>query len=234
MDKEDSTVLDDNVESRAAFEQIAEFARELGFEHCCHGLRMPVPVTRPRTVFYTNYPPEWERLYRERGYLEIDPTVLHGMRSSSAIVWSDEFFSTVPEFWQTAQSYGLRYGWAQSRRDPEGIYSMLVLARSGPALDIEELRDKEERLSWLLGKSHFLAKQACSDPVINEKMPLLSGREVEVLRWSADGKSAAIIAALMNISERTVAFHINSVVQKLGVNNKTSAVARASMLGLLW
>jgi len=62
----------------------------------------------------------------------------------------------------------------------------------------------------------------------------LSDREIDVLRWTAEGKTSAEIAVILDISERTVNFHVNSVVAKLGATNKTSAAVRAAMLGLIW
>ena len=217
-----------------SFARIAEEARQLGFEYCCHGLRIPLPISRPRTVFFSNYDPAWERRYHDKGYINIDPTVAHGMRSSLPVLWSDEFFAAVPEFWQEAQSHGLKYGWAQSRRDPEGTYSLLVLARSGPAIEAAELAEKEERIQWLVHTSHQAIKTACRDSEISAPLPSLSAREIEVLKWTAEGKTSADIAEFLCISERTVNFHVNAVIAKLGASNKTSAAVRAAMLGLIW
>ncbi|GAB3353599.1 helix-turn-helix domain-containing protein [Lysobacter tyrosinilyticus] len=61
----------------------------------------------------------------------------------------------------------------------------------------------------------------------------LSAREVEVLRWTAEGKTASEISQIVNISERTVNFHINNAMMKLDAANKTAAVVRAVVLGLL-
>ncbi|MEQ1638459.1 MAG: LuxR C-terminal-related transcriptional regulator [Methylococcales bacterium] len=61
----------------------------------------------------------------------------------------------------------------------------------------------------------------------------LTEREKEVLRWTADGKTAGEIADIMTISERTVNFHINYVLDKLGAANKTAATVQAVLLGLI-
>ncbi|MDO9046340.1 MAG: LuxR C-terminal-related transcriptional regulator [Methylobacter sp.] len=61
----------------------------------------------------------------------------------------------------------------------------------------------------------------------------LSNREIAVLRWTADGKTSGEISRILNISERTVNFHINDVVTKLNAVNKTSATVKAAMIGLL-
>ena len=57
--------------------------------------------------------------------------------------------------------------------------------------------------------------------------------KVEVLRWTADGKTAGEIGQIMDISERTVNFHINNSLEKLGSNNKTAAVIKAAIMRLL-
>jgi LuxR family transcriptional regulator, quorum-sensing system regulator SolR len=216
------------------FSRIAARANELGFAFCTHGLRLPVPITRPRTVMHSNYPPAWLQRYQERNYMEIDPTVAHGMRSSAPIIWTDSFFVDTPQLWEEAKSHGLRHGWAQSRRDPEGTYSLLVLARSEPAIDAKELSEITPHMQWLLHTSHEAMKASCKDPTLEQPTVVLSDREIDVLRWTAEGKTSAEIAEILNISERTVNFHVNSVVSKLGACNKTSAAVRAAMLGLLW
>lgn len=218
---------------QACFAQIATQAAALGFEFCTHGMRLPLPVTKPRTTMQSNYPAEWLQRYNDRGYMEIDPTVAHGMRSSAPVVWSDALFKNVPDLWREAQGYGLRHGWAQSRRDPEGTYSMLVLVRSEGELTAAELERLSPYMQWLTHASHD-AMKASGNEALREPGIDLSEREIDVLRWTAEGKTAADVADILKISERTVNFHINTAVEKLGACNKTSAAVRAAMLGLLW
>lgn len=61
----------------------------------------------------------------------------------------------------------------------------------------------------------------------------LTDREVEALTWVAKGKSSNDIAVLMNVSERTVNFHINNVIRKLGVATRVQAAIRCALLGLI-
>lgn len=61
--------------------------------------------------------------------------------------------------------------------------------------------------------------------------PSLSRREIEVLKLSADGKTAYEIARILNLSERTVNFHVHRAIEKLGVNNKMAAVMVAVRSG---
>ena len=59
----------------------------------------------------------------------------------------------------------------------------------------------------------------------------LTEREKECLLWTTEGKTSWEIAQILNISERTVVFHLNNAVKKLNVSNKQHAVARAISLG---
>jgi DNA-binding NarL/FixJ family response regulator len=61
----------------------------------------------------------------------------------------------------------------------------------------------------------------------------LTDREVEALTWVARGKSSTDIAVLMDVSERTVNFHVNNVIRKLGVATRVQAAIRCALLGLI-
>lgn len=69
-----------------------------------------------------------------------------------------------------------------------------------------------------------------------ERTPIdfaLTDREIEALTWVAKGKSSTDIAVLMNVSERTVNFHISNVIRKLGVATRVQAAIRCALLGLI-
>jgi LuxR family quorum-sensing system transcriptional regulator SolR len=40
------------------FQRFVVAARQLGFEFCGYGARLPLPVTKPRIVTFSNYPLE--------------------------------------------------------------------------------------------------------------------------------------------------------------------------------
>ena len=61
----------------------------------------------------------------------------------------------------------------------------------------------------------------------------LTPREHQVLALLAQGLSNKDIAARLEISEHTAKFHVNSILQKLGVERRTEAVVRAARMGLV-
>ena len=54
----------------------------------------------------------------------------------------------------------------------------------------------------------------------------LSQREQEILNWLRRGESNVAIAAALDISPHTVKNHLQRIFRKVGVNNRTQAVAQ--------
>jgi DNA-binding NarL/FixJ family response regulator len=61
----------------------------------------------------------------------------------------------------------------------------------------------------------------------------LSGREVEVLKQVADGNRNRDIANKLFISEETVKVHVKHIMEKLGANDRTQAVAIGVRRGII-
>ena len=61
----------------------------------------------------------------------------------------------------------------------------------------------------------------------------LSGRELEVLRELAAGRSNKEIAALLHVSPNTIKTHVARLFQKLTVRRRTEAIRRARELGIV-
>jgi DNA-binding CsgD family transcriptional regulator len=61
----------------------------------------------------------------------------------------------------------------------------------------------------------------------------LTSRELEVLRWTAHGKTSKETSEILNISINTVNFHLKNTMSKLGTVNRASTIASAIKTGLL-
>ena len=67
----------------------------------------------------------------------------------------------------------------------------------------------------------------------NEDMPNLTQRQMEVLRFMAQGNSNKEIARELGISENTVRVHISAIISALDATNRTEAAYSAMRLGLI-
>lgn len=77
-----------------------------------------------------------------------------------------------------------------------------------------------------------LLRQVSHQPQVSE-VEALTLRELEVLRLVAQGLQNKEIAGALVISERTVKFHVSSIMGKLGAGNRTEAVRLAAQQGLI-
>jgi DNA-binding NarL/FixJ family response regulator len=110
--------------------------------------------------------------------------------------------------------------------------------------------DPHDRLAGLLmGADDYLPKSTSPDELLARLRRLigrtdaaraviadgrgLSVRELEVLRLLAAGSDATEIAKQLVISKKTVASHLQRVMAKLGVHNRSQAVAEAYRRGLV-
>jgi LuxR family transcriptional regulator len=226
-------IMEKDTDENEVFKRIEAAASALGFDYCAYGIRIPTPIANPKILMLNNYPAQWRERYAAADYVQIDPTVQHGRQSREPLIWEDKLFEQTPELWEEARSFGLKYGWAQSSLDAFGIGGMLTLARSHEPLTGPELRRQEQKMRWLVNIAHLSFSRAITAKQSNEQGDQLTERELEVLKWSADGKSAQEIAMILSLSKNTVDFHIKNAVAKLEAPNKTAAVVRAVMRGLL-
>ena len=166
----------------------------------------------------------------DAGYPAVDPRIIRARQSSEPFIWNETLFSEVPELWADLQARGIQHGWSQSTLHEPGGIGMLSLCRSTPITE-QDLQTRLQHMQWLA----LLAHKAFSKLIrarIASNAPSLTERELEVLRWTADGKSAQDIAEILLLSKNTVDFHIRNSINKLDVPNKTAAVVRAVLLGL--
>ena len=78
-----------------------------------------------------------------------------------------------------------------------------------------------------------LLRQVSQERHDDDMIESLTSREREVLRLLAQGQQNKEIAAGLVISERTVKFHVSSILGKLGAGNRTEAVRIAAQQGLI-
>lgn len=232
--KEEFSTRLETVDAQTIGPLMQEITACLGFDYYAYGATRVNGATRPDVAIHSNYPEAWLSLYRSRGYHRIDPVVQQCLASPLPVSWRCD--SADPEqrgFWEEAQRHGLCHGWSHACRNVSGCVGMLSLVRRGSEIDRQQLQEQEPRLVWLLQVLHSRMAACVMAEAGSHEAQALSAREIEVLQWSAEGKSAGDLATILGISERTVNFHVHQAMQKLNAPNKISAVYRAAVKGVL-
>ena len=80
---------------------------------------------------------------------------------------------------------------------------------------------------------HMAQPQAAEQNSGRQPLEPLTARELEVLQLLAAGQTNRQIADRLVVTERTVKFHVSSILAKLGAANRTEAVALANQRGLV-
>ncbi len=106
------------------------------------------------------------------------------------------------------------------------------LLKGSPAAEIAQaMRQVHAGESYLSARIAAKLVKGVAQP--RGRAGLLSARERGVLRLVAAGQSNRQIAKTLAISERTVKFHVTSLFNKLGADNRAQAVAIAAQRGIL-
>jgi LuxR family transcriptional regulator len=216
------------------FEIAASMARELGFEHCSYVMRIPLPISDPRFLLFSNYPGEWVDEYMQNDYFNIDPTVQHWLQGMTPLIWSAKDVGEAPSFWGAARTQGLRYGSCTPSRGRYGTIGLLSLVRGAEPISQSELARMESALLWLSTTLHGAMTRQVASSLIPEASQALTVREKEALKWTAAGKTYSEIGQILSIDGRTVKFHLVNAMRKLGASNKAEAVVKALVLGFLY
>jgi LuxR family maltose regulon positive regulatory protein len=115
-------------------------------------------------------------------------------------------------------------------------WQMAKSAHRAPGTSWSGMPDYLDRLMAAFGQPPAISQSATMSHLpsaISQMVEPLSERELEVLRLIAEGLSNQEVAQRLFLSVPTVKWHTTHIYGKLGVTNRTQAVAQARALGLL-
>lgn len=214
------------------FAYLLKRCREIGFDYCATGVRLPVPVAEPKTILENNYSSSWREKYQQANYLATDPCISHTLNQKGITLWS-ETHNDNPSFWEDAFSHDLKHGVSIAMRDSSGALGMLSMSRGKTALCPKELQIVSLEVARLGEMFAITSFKNTIERFLPESTVDLTRREAEVLRWTADGKTSEDIATILSLSVNTVNFHVKQTLLKLSAVNKTQAVVKALLLHLI-
>ncbi len=115
----------------------------------------------------------------------------------------------------------------------EGEQAMVCLSGEQPEKILSEdlpIINAKCMQFWLALHKLDGGEKVKNDDLLQE---ILTPRELECLELCLHHETTRSIAQSLDRAEQTVQFHISNAIHKLGVQNRTQAVARACMLGLV-
>lgn len=187
---------------------------------------------------FFSYPEEYAGAYMMNALIDHDPFARFcATTEGGAMGWHDPqaaLFKTErsSEVLSMAADFGLQHGISVPLRDGSGT----TVGGLGVALDLNNERDAEEVLQ-AHGRDIELAALLFHARFHDELSPQdvigLSNREIECLKWAAVGLLTKEIAFRLSLSDKTVEFHMRNATKRLNARNRTHAVARALVYGLI-
>lgn len=210
---------------------------QLEFENVAYAVKLPDTFTRISTLVISNYSEEWLRRYVEQGYFSIDPVAQHCFSSQQPYLWTRFTQANEKDLRQFA-------GEASEFNLNDGI--SIGMPRFNGETGLISLATEKKIVMTPASIKRVILYLNAMQPYIHEKIAQLSNvsgkknikvvlteREKTCLVWVAEGKTAAEIATILSVSEATVVFHIKNAIQKLNVTNRSQAIAKAVLLGLI-
>lgn len=211
---------------------LRELCDRLGFSHASYATVNPVTGD---VQGYATYSEDWKRHYGSKGFHHFDPTLYEAAKSIAPVDW--ERFAKNDKFriiFRDAADFGItRCGMTVPIRGPYGDCGLLNVTLN--CCRAEWKRLTEHVMGDLQISAVHLHDTVMRSGTLAATLfhPNLSARELEILKWAADGKSQHDIGDILSISHRTVEVHLRSARDKLGALTTAQAVGRAVGLGLI-
>jgi DNA-binding CsgD family transcriptional regulator len=216
--------------------EVVSFTKRLGFETVSATVVIDHLLGEAEFITVDNTPRGYREAFVNRANGKVDPVMQHCKRHSMPIIWDQETYVSHGQVdkWEEQARFGYRYGIAMALHLPEGRHFFLGVDRDRPIPpDTAEVTRIVADLQLFAVHAQDAAQRILTPVSSTPGAPALTPRELETLRWTMEGKTAWEVGALLGISERMAALHVNNATHKLDCVNKHQAVLKALRLGLI-
>lgn len=217
--------------------RLVGFADAVGFERITAMTVSPNPAGEPRFTCIGNIPEAYLNIYSNPDISKRCP-VMRSLRTSHCPVAYDQstyVHAGAADLWEEQAPFGYRSGIAVAIHLPADRHYVVGFDREAPLPGCDAQRARLMANLLLLTTmtmdtafSHLVDQgQNCWQP------PKLTARELEVLKWTLQGKSSWVVGEILRVREGTVNFHLRNAMRKLNASSKYVAAMRAVRLGLI-
>lgn len=223
-------------ENESDFERIAiRITQRLGYRWFAY-----LRISDDAPTLISSYPKSWTSRYFALRYQRLDPVVRRARLEYDLFDWGGHVVAPAGtreqrRFFDEATAFGIRSGVTVPIRGGFGRMAAFTLATDEPTGRSDQCAAVSKNTVQLIAlyfHTHVTTKLRAG-PLFPAAEAVLTQRERQCLMWTARGKTAADIAVLMEITPRTVAFHLENARRKLGAASIAQCVAEALRLGLL-
>ena len=187
----------------------------------------------PRHI--SNYPIEWQERYLNNDYIKIDPAIHKPLQNpNTAFKWHEKNNLTNSEqlVLNEAACFGLDVGLCIPISASTG-FGIMALKYDGTAKELELSLNKNRTALWLLGNAAQYTAHSTFNHEYGESYNLeLSTKQVDLLRWTQEGRTEEQIADKMNLSIRQIRIFMNEILDVLKAKSVGQAIVIASNLKL--
>lgn len=188
----------------------------------------------PDAVFINRYNPDWTQHYFAERFFEIDPFFHGGRAERLPFVWSEYLADRSLDrrqrrLFADAAEMGHGFGMTVPIRIA-GTYPGCVSLTADRQFELPARHTIHLLSIYLFESARRLAARKLGRPEYGPSRPL-TARELECLRWAANGKSAWDMSRILGISEATARFHLSNARRKYGVGTLIQAVGHALLAG---
>jgi DNA-binding CsgD family transcriptional regulator len=217
--------------------RLISFANHMDFGLVSSGLIIERPGARnpPETHWVCNTPQGFLDSFHSAPDSTRDPVLTRMQRLSVPFVYDQQTYvqDAATDLWEQQAAFGYRTGVAVALHLAHGRHYLLGIDRERP------LPKSDRKLSRLLADIQLLAvhgQEAASRLFVSSntpELPRFTAREIEILRWTMEGKTSWAVGAIIGLSEHGVNHHLRSIFRKLDVATKQQAVVKALSLGVI-
>lgn len=207
-----------------------KYIKPLGFDQFSCASFCDVKNPPNNAVMILQYPAKWLEHYMEEKYERFDRILAVSLNRSTPFTWQEPIIKKnctkkQKEIFDGAKHVGLIHGITVPVHS-HGFHPACVNV-VGPNIDIDPSAEHALHLMCIYLYEGAVRIQRATPTLNHHRIVSLTNRERECLQWVAEGKSESCIADILNISQRTIHFHIENVKNKYNVSTRTQAVARA-------
>lgn len=133
---------------------------------------------------------------------------------------------------QPAPSYDMHVFTRSGGRRWVNVSVLSVDSEEGPYL-VHLMRDSQEAHEMLELARGLIRLSSKKEPTARRDVPVLTARQLEVLRMLSEGKGVKEMGEELYLSQATIRNHVRGLLQSLRAHTQLEALAKARELGLL-